>query len=254
MGVFVAVLMVGGYQLLRRSQKFNSVYPLLPAAILAIVVGRLVEQMVDIARISGFNHILGVAGCIRCIASNNREPWYRNEPGTAFAKKRRRLNPPLWENRSNQWRHIGQLALIGLLITGIAALTWMKGVNYVRAAVVADRASEQFRAGDYQSALNSLERSIDLAPDVNSYYGLRSNVYGAFQSFDLVSQHPNCGGLAEPRARNVCLAEEVYRSNLEWVDRRPLSFQSRMALADSAFNLANIRNDINLVVHPVIFD
>ena len=251
LGVFAVVFVAGGYQLLGRKQNHDIAYRLLLAMILAIVLGRLVEQMVGIARISDLTIFWVLLAVLAALPSVIESDSNAREAELPPHIKRRSSNPPRQENGSIHWRLIGQLVLIGLLITGIGALTWLKGVNYVRAAVVADRAAEQMRTGEYQAALESLERSIDLAPDVNSYYGLRSNVYNAYQNFDLVSQHPICGGLAEPRARNLCLAEEAYLNNLEWVDKRPLSFQSRIALADSALNLANAKNDTNLAQESI---
>ena len=87
---------------------------------------------------------------------------------------------------------------------------------------------------------------MNFAPDVNTYYENRSNLYRHFVNFGLLSQHKKCGGLAEPRAKSICLAEEAYLADSEWLNKRPVSFVSRMHLADSGLNLAFLKNDADL--------
>ena len=252
LGVFSAVVLVGGYQMFRLRKGEDMVNQLLIAGVVATVAGRLLEQMVGIARVSDltiFWVLLAVFAALPAVMEG-RQVAANPESGPRRRARRRRANPAGEINgkngRQSQWRFIGQLVLIGFLVIGIGVLTWRKGINYVRAAVIADRAEQQLQAGNLQAALSSMDGSIDLAPDVNTYYGNRSRLYAAFIGSELLSQHDKCGGLAEPRARATCLAEEAYLSNVKWVEERPLSYLSRFSLADSALTLASLTGDINL--------
>jgi tetratricopeptide (TPR) repeat protein len=137
------------------------------------------------------------------------------------------------------------------LVFGIGVLTWAKGINYLRAASIADRAAAQYQAGHLQASLSSIERSIDLAPDVNTYYGYRSAVYETFERYGLWSQHLKCGSLAELQAMKACLAKEAYLGNLGSVETRPFSYRSRIGLAGSALQLALVTKDRNLAEEAI---
>jgi tetratricopeptide (TPR) repeat protein len=250
-GVYGILLLVSGYQLLWQRKGQSTVHQLLLVGVVATVGGRLLEQMVGIARVSDltiFWVLLGVFAALPAIMDGPQGG--PDPPLRARERRRKRPNraPPgdMSSGRPNQWRFLGRLALICALVFGIGVLTWVKGVNYLRAAVIADRAAGQFQAGHLQSSLASIERSIDLAPDVNSYYGNRSELYPAFEKYGLWSQHLTCGGLAELQAKKACLAKEAYLGNLDWVKTRPLSFRSRLGLADSALQMAILTNDRTL--------
>lgn len=250
LAVFGTLLLVAGYQLLWQRKGYSTVHQLLLAGAVAIVAGRLLEQMVGIARVSDltiFWVLLGVFVALPAIMDGRQGG--PDPPSRARGRRRRPHRPrpgDVPKEHAYQWRSLGRLGLVCCLVFGIGVLTWVKGVNYVRAAVIADRAAEQFQAGNLQASLTSIERSIDLAPDVNSYYGNRSELYATIEEHGLWSQHVKCGGLAELQVRKACLAKEAYLGNVDWVDNRPLSWRSRIGLAGSALQLALATKDRTL--------
>ena len=254
MGLFAAVLLVGGYKLLWRRRGYSIVYKLLLTGLLATLAGRLIEQMVGVARVSDmaiFWVLLAVFAALPAIIEGRRTTPVQ----TPEHRRRKGGNPIRNEHdsrrRAYNWQIIGRLALIACLVTGIATLTWARGINYVWAAVIADRAAEEFDDGSFLNSLGSLEQAISLAPDVSTYYGHRYTVYSAMARDTSQVQHLKCGGLADNRAKKVCLAEEAYLGNVEWVQVRPFSFRSRVALANSALALALLKHNAHFAREAV---
>jgi len=254
LSLFAAVLLAGSYQLLWRRKDYSMVYKMLLIGLLATLVGRLIEQMVGVARVSDltiFWVLLAAFAALPAIMEVRR-----NSPGLALRDLQRtgenhvRLdNAP--DRRPYHWQFLGRLALIACVVAGIGVLTWGKGINYVRAAVIADRAAEEFHDGFLQNSLSSLEQAISLAPDVSTYYGHRAAVYSAIGRESSLDQHLECGDLPDMRAKKVCLAEETYLSNVNWVQIRPFSFRSRMALANSALALALLKHDAHFASEAI---
>ena len=255
LGVFASLLLVGGHQLLWRRKDYGIFHQVLLVGVVAIIGGRLLEQMVGIARVSDltiFWVLLGIFAALPAIIDGREE---RPDPPSRPGGRRRRPNRSRYGDVAggggHQWRILGRLVLVCCLVFGIGVLTWIKGINYVRAAVIADRAAGQFQAGHLQASLSSIERSIDLAPDVNTYYANRAAVYNAFEQYGLWSQHVTCGGLTELQARKSCLAKEAYLGDVGWLENRPFSWRSRFGLAGSALQLALVAKDRNLAEEAV---
>jgi tetratricopeptide (TPR) repeat protein len=254
-GVFGTLLLLGGYQLLWQRKSYSIVHQLLLVGVVATVGGRLLEQMVGIARVSDmtlFWVLLGVFAALPAIMDGREKgPAPPSRPRESRRRPNRARSTDVPSGRPDRWRFLERLALVCCLVVGIGVLTWVKGINYIRAAAIADRAAAQYQAGHLQASLSSIERSIDLAPDVNSYYGNRSDVYEAFEKYGLWSQHLKCGGLAELQVRKACLAKEAYLGNLGWVENRPLSWRSRIGLAGSAVQVATLTKDRNLAEEAI---
>ena len=256
-GLYAAVLLTGGYLLFWRNRSYSIVHTLVLIGLVTTVGGRLVEQMVGIARVSDltiFWVLLAVFAALPSIVETQKAT---PNPAPQTRKRKRKPNRThsnsLTTGHHYQWWFPGQLLLIACLVVGIRALTWLKGINYVRAAVSADSAAAQAKAGELQVALSSIDQSIDLAPDVSSYYSNQATVYAAFGRPGALSQHLKCGSLADIQAQKVCLADEAYQANLKWVENRPLSFQARFTLAGSAFQLAVLKNGAELARQSITF-
>ena len=150
-----------------------------------------------------------------------------------------------------QWWTLGKVVVIVGLIVGIGILTWFKGINYVRAAVIADQAASEFQAGRLQSSLSSMDQAIDLAPDVSSYHEHQNEIYTVNRNSGASALHLNCSSLVGVRSKEVCLAEEEYEDATEWVARRPFAFRSRLAQANSAKRLASMKRDSFLAIETI---
>ncbi|MCL0054118.1 tetratricopeptide repeat protein, partial [Dehalococcoidia bacterium] len=137
--------------------------------------------------------------------------------------------------------------IAALSIGGVGWLTWAKNINYVRAAVHADQAAEQFRNGKLQAVESTLERAIDLASDVSSYYNRQASMqHSALRDSEAV-QEGACGAGTGTTSSQVCLAEQARAANIRWLEERPLKFRSRLALADSLLDLGVLTADENMV-------
>jgi tetratricopeptide (TPR) repeat protein len=141
-----------------------------------------------------------------------------------------------------------RLVIVAGLIGGIVDLTWARSLNYPRAAVIAASGVEQFRRGDRQTALLSLERASALAPDVSSYYKYRASVYRAFLDldYDRDPREWECGLRPDRTTYETCLITSAYQSELAGVAQRPFDWRLRLALADSASQLDRKEEAIRL--------
>ena len=111
--------------------------------------------------------------------------------------------------------------------------------------MVAANALDQFERGELQASLSSLDRAIDLAPDVWPHHTYRARVYLAYQVNDPEPREEGCD-LQSTRPYDVCLASQSYLNNTEAVNQRPLYFQTRLELANSAFNLKQDQEAVRL--------
>jgi Tfp pilus assembly protein PilF len=126
--------------------------------------------------------------------------------------------------------------MVTLLIVAILALTWMKGINYPRAAVLVGNALEYSRQGDLPSTLAAIDKAIELAPDVPVYYNWRASVYKAYRLDPAAPRFEPCSFQTD-LSYEICLASLAHESNQAGSDKRPFYYRSRIKLADSAFNL-----------------
>ena len=271
LGIYAAVLLAAAYQLIWHRRTQTTIHRLILIGLLAVLIGRMLEQMVGIARVSDLTLwwvLLAVFAALPAIMQNFHltedvqslpvEPDNRSLPRVPdkLSRGRKKLKPKATDsdkqlNNTYRWKFLGRLIIIICLVVGIGLLSWVKGVNYIRAAVIADQATAQFQEGDAQSALSSLDHSIKLAPGVSTYYEKRDIIYSLIQARELYSLHPKCGFLAENRSRAKCLAEEQHQSNLKWVENRPLYHKAKLALAGSFLNLALINNDSKLASESI---
>ena len=248
LGVFVAVFLVGGYQLIKGSGNYANGHKLLLAALLATLAGRLLEQMVGVARVSDLTLFWVLLGTFFAlpIVMRNRPPTNDVVPTLSQPRPSTRTGARTKVGSSlEKWVLLSRL-LVVCLVVGIGVLTWTKSINYFRAGLIADQGAQQFREGRLQSSGVSLDRAIQLAPDVSSYYNDRAAVYWACrqsaqeQPGDSISQDKG-------QSYGLCQPQEQYERNQRWVERRPFNFRSRLALADSTLDLGSIQGNPDLI-------
>ena len=240
LGLFMAVFIVGGKALLRRGEEYSPFYKIMLIGLVATVAGRFIEMMVGVARVSDLTILWVVLAAVAALPGIMQFDNSGPEQTTSRRRNRPRRNRDSGVTTSGTglggsgiiWR----LAIVALLIGGIGPLTWIKGVNNVRAAVEAGDAVENFREGDYQAALSDLDRAIVLAPDVSVYYNHKASVYRAFRINQLVPPEEICSSQNE-MLYEVCLEAKGFESNIEGSSRRPFYYRSQLAVANSAFNL-----------------
>ncbi|MCH8049235.1 tetratricopeptide repeat protein [Patescibacteria group bacterium] len=112
-------------------------------------------------------------------------------------------------------------------------ITWVKTINYPRAAVKIAEAVEHFGSGDGQSTLAALDRAIELAPDVPVYYYWRADLYLAYLENQEAIPEKSCS-LQQDLEYRACLAARSYQSHLIGSQKSPFYYRSRQALANSA--------------------
>ena len=199
------------------------------------------EQMVGLARVSDltvFWLVLAVFAVLPVVMNTPREQGKSSVASVAVPK-----GPPSqpvprqsgYASRRTLW-----LLLVVLLIGGIGILTWVKTVNYPRAARIVATAVKQAEEGNLQGSLSSYERATDLGPDVWINYNRQAAVYQAYSNSSQTAAEPECRPRAEGRSYEACLAEKAYSANLAGVEQRPYNFRAHHTLANSALNVARL--------------
>jgi len=240
-GLFMAAFLAGAYHLLWQRHSITLVHKIILVGVLATLAGRFLEMMVGLARVSDLTVLwvlLAIFVTLPVVFRSEEVQEVgrpRAQPRGGRRRNRRRLGVSLGRS-SFGWPLFWRLAIVAWMVGGIGMLTWVKSINYVRAAVEIGDAAEEFRRGDPQASLASLDHGIDLAPDVASYYNYRSQVYFLYQLDDQITPERNCSVQRE-LPYNVCLAVAAFESNLEGIHQRPFYYRSHLAMANSAFNL-----------------
>ena len=254
LGIVVSLFLAGGYQLLRKKGISSRIHNLLLIGLLATLAGRFLEQMVGVARVSDltiFWVVLAIFVALPVVmespeAAPAAAPRLRH--GRQRERRGRSTARPSAGDNAFDWRKLIRLAIAAWLIGGIVDLTWSKTLNYPRAALIAANGIEQFRHGNGQAALVALERAIQLAPDVSSYYKYRASVYQANLDldYDQTPREWECSLQPDRMTYKRCLASKAYESNLAGAAQRPFDWRLRLALADSATGLGRKEEAIRL--------
>ncbi|TPW09784.1 MAG: hypothetical protein FD130_2404, partial [Halothiobacillaceae bacterium] len=252
LGIFAAVFILGGYQLIRYRRSHSPGHKVVLIALLAVFAGRFLEMMVGVARVSDLTVLwvlLAVFAALP-IAMSNPESGVEVAPNPrprSIRQRSRSRSGNASRPRLYDWGLFWRLAIVVWLIGGIAVLTWVKSINYARAAVEVGEGLEHYRQGDFQATLASLDQAIDLAPDVSLYYNHRANVYLTYQLNPDLRPERGCSTQKDlPYA--VCLAAHSFQSNLEAVQQRPFYYRSHLALANSASNLPEL-NEVTVQLY-----
>lgn len=239
LGIFVAAIVVGGYQLLWRRAGYSPVHKLVLIGLLAVLAGRFLEQMVGLARVSDLTIFWALLGVFVALPGvmQERKPVAEPSPApgqTSGRRRRRSGSRSIGAGGSVDWQLFCRLAVVAWLFGGIVALTWVKTLNYPRAAVAAAQAVEDFQHGDYQAALVGLDRAIELAPDVSIYYTHQATVYASYLRNRRVVPERECSLELNGVPYETCLVYKAYLTNQAGVEQRPFYWRSRLALAGTA--------------------
>ena len=245
-GITAALLLVGAYLILRHRRRLTLVHKVVLIGLLATIAGRTLEQMVGIARISDLTLtwvLLGVFAALPLIMQSDGETAVEAPRRNRRRRSNRRPSGSGTLDYYQPWRFLGRMTLVVFLVTGIGVLTWSKGINYIQAAMIADRAATEFKDGQMQSAYMSLNEAIEKAPDVSTYYDFQVSVHQANRNNDPLALHPECRSESTLERQRVCLAEEEYQDTERWVENRPFAFRSRLSQANAAMQLATLTKD-----------
>ena len=251
LGIFGAVFLAGGYLLIWKRDGVSPLLTLVLIGVIATLAGRFLEMMVGLARVSDLTILWVVLGILAALPGLMERSTEQTQASTLPRASRRSVPVRSTPNNSQfhlTWPHFFRLAVIAWLIGGIGILIWVKNVNYVRASVEVGEAVEHFRSQEFQTSLASLNKAIELAPDVSSYYNYRAQVYFAYHLFDEIAPESECS-LQKTIPYSGCLNLKSFESNLEGVNQRPFYYRSRWALANSALNLKQDAVAIQLYEH-----
>ncbi|MGE4659098.1 MAG: hypothetical protein AAEI08_09250, partial [Gammaproteobacteria bacterium] len=241
LALFASVFGIATHHLLRRRQTGDPVYRLLLFGLMAVVFGRFFEMMVGVARISDLTVLWVILGLFVASASFNHEHQEKatvsaKQPPKLLSRKEIRRASRTIPSRPFSTSLIFRLAIVAWLVCCIGVVTWQKSINPVRAAVAEGHAVKHFLDGDFESAIEGLDKAIKLAPGVPSYHHNRARVSLAYQIRTEILPEPRCDQQVE-NPYLVCLALQSLNANLESVNRQPFNYRARIEAANSALNL-----------------
>ena len=246
-GLYAAVLLAGVALLLKARRQASPIfYSIGLVGILAVTGGRLLEQFFGVARVSDltlFWALLAVFAVLPALRSSPIENTGTSSTVSRSRRPDRRVSRTPTSHRSHGLPPILLLILIVGLIGGIGILTWTRTIDSQRAAYLADKAASQFRGGDLQGSLGSLDKAVRLAPDISEYRARRAFVLSDLPKNGDPLPRRECTNTGDQAAFRLCLAQQVHRENLDWVATRPFDYRSRIAAAGSAVELWQLTGD-----------
>ena len=217
---------VAALRLLRlSSQRLPSEHQWVLIGIMAAIVGRFIEEISGIARVSDstvFWVLLAILVALPALHESRAMQATERRPKRASTRQRRQEKSA--EQGPEPWR----LGLVIVLALTVGWFTWDKNVNYVHASIVGADSVHAMEAGDGNEALALIERAIGLAPDVKEYHLHKGAI------LDLARD----GTIAED-AKNQ-LAIKALEANQAALDVDPLSARTVLATANSAMELARL--------------
>ena len=247
LGIFIAIFWLSAHQLLRVRSGLSDTHKIVLIALLSILAGRFLEMMVGVARVSDLTVLWVILAMfvVLPIVMHSRETQPQGlhvPPPPGSGRPRRRGRNTGQTALPYQGRLFWRLAIVAILVGGIGVLIWVKNVNYIRASVGVAEALKQFRQGDLQSALSSMDKATDLAPDVSHYYNNRAGIYLVYLLNENLPPERGCSSREEITYR-PCLAVQSFQSNLDGLAQRPLYFRYHLAAANSAYILPQLANE-----------
>jgi len=241
-GIFLVVFCVGVYQLIWKAKSNSDLQKLVLVGLLATVAGRFLEQTVGITQVSDLMLFWVVLAAFAALpgAIQSQERTPEPTPNLALnvaGARRGRTSRRSRERKTIDLQVLLRLMLVAWAVGGVIALTWVKTVNYPRAAIAAGEAIDHFRIGHYQSALNSFDQATQLAPDVPVYHNSKSSVYIGYLRNPQVPRNTECSLELNGVPYQECLILNIHLNNIIGAEQRPLSWRSHLSRADSALAL-----------------
>ena len=229
-------MLAGGFLLLSRRRNYSTTHGVLLIMLLAVVSGRLLEQMVGIARVSDLTLFWALLAIFVAVPRVMAGPTPDGDTPLGTAGPAQNPTPSIGAfGAPALWR----LLIILVLVAAIFGLTWTKSVNYARAALTAGDINQLLRRGDFSGGLAAADSAISLAPDVFVYHNHRAAVLDAARAAGDPLLAADCARQASIPYQG-CLGQEIYKSNRLGVLQRPLHYRARVALAGTTLSLANL--------------
>jgi len=241
LALFASAFGVCCHHLLRRRRNTGPIYRLLLFGLVTIFLGRFLEMMVGVARISDLTVLWVLFGLFVALVRFDDEIQKETEsvasPFTELTGRRNRRRAIKASTvRSSSTALIFRLAIVAWLVGGIGIVTWQKSINSVRASVAEGNGVKHFQDGDLESSIENLDKAIKLAPGVPSYYSNRAEVSLAYQLRAETITEPGCAQQIK-NLYQVCLGLQALNANLEAVNQQPFNLSARVMAANSALNL-----------------
>jgi tetratricopeptide (TPR) repeat protein len=248
LGIFVALFLVGGYLLLLKRHTLDSAYRLLLVGLLAVMAGRMLEQMVGVARVGDLTLFWALLAALAVLPV-----VFSPEPAAGDTASDPPLPPTGGRRRSRsraaQPGHsdgngpmYARLTIAVLVILVLGTVTWSQGINHPRAAVFAAQGRIQLQAGNLETARGNFDRAVSVASDVPTYYRLQSAVFRAYGEDAQTQSEPRCRIQSDQRGYEACLVKASYEALLQGVDQRYLDLFLRVDLAEVSLQLAEMLN------------
>lgn len=238
--LFVSVFALCVTQILRRDASENQLYRLILFGLTAVILGRSLEMMVGVARISDLTIlwvIFGlIAASIRFDINHTFTPEHVSANATATTISRNKRRSKKGEAAGQSHSRLGfRIATVTILVGMIGIATWEQSINSVRAAIAEGRAFQHFRDGNLESSLEEIDKAIALAPGAAFHHNNRATIFLSYLLNPETTIEPGCYNQVELQYLN-CIATQSLESNLNSVYAQPFNFRARISAGNSAFN------------------
>lgn len=238
MAIAVSIGWVGFRLLTNSNIQISVVDKVIMLGILAAVVGKCLEMMVGVARVSDLTILSALLAGLTVFPN-----WYPatnaalvDKPASNHSRR------PKNRYRFSRQRHGSvmnlassfQFMIIGLLIVVFAFMvvfTWKNNINYVVAGLKASQGIDRYYAGNLQGSLRLFNDAISLAPTLSIYHNYRAGVYLALLRRENVPREIACDS-QNRLMYEACVVELSLEDNLNALEQRPLYYRSSLWLGE----------------------
>jgi len=227
LGLLITILGTGTTWLIKNRHSPAAEYRWILIVLLSATAGRFVEELVGIAKVSDSTIFWALMGLLVAL-----KPALTDAPVAApRAARQARTSRSRGEHLQRSRLQLWSLSIVAFVVLGIAVLTWVKNVNYYRAALLGADSVHALNADHGDDALFLAKKAQNLAPDVVDYHLQIAEIYRqASTSF-------------ETEDRQARLMAQAYDAARQAQSVDPLSTRTNLVAANIGITLANLGQD-----------
>ena len=229
--LFISIVTSSISLLIRKASMLSVEYRMVVIGIIAIVISRAVEQSVGVGRISDMTLFWIILAAMIAL------PNILNRESVIVATKRNKHDEMGTQSipaNSLSPRWVLPISIISIIVCYIS---FTEHVQYLRATLSASEAKHYYATGELNSAYITIERAINLSPNIPTYYLFKNMMISDAIRNDIALDTFQCPVTNTQINHRQCLLKSKYQSAKTAVKHQPLYWRSVFEQAVSADHL-----------------